>query len=114
MSETTLPACPFDYRGPAALQQAVLAALHDVVDPEVARSIVDLGLVYGVEIGAERARVIMTMTSAACPVTDLIVADVEAGLERVLPAGCWIDVDVVWEPAWTPEMMSESARRFMG
>jgi metal-sulfur cluster biosynthetic enzyme len=106
--------CPFPYEGPPALQQAIVSALQQVVDPEVALSIIDMGLVYGVEICEEKARVTMTMTSAACPVTDVIMDDVEAELERVLPASYWIEVELVWEPPWTPEMMSESARRFMG
>ena len=114
MNHAAPAAGPFPYRGPPELQLAVASALHQVVDPEVALSIVDLGLVYGVEIGTEQARVRMTMTSAACPVTDVIMGDVEAELERVLPASCWIEVELVWEPAWTPEMMSERARRFMG
>jgi len=114
MNTEASPACPFPYRGPPELQKSIVSALKLVVDPEVALSIVDLGLVYGVEIDAEKARVTMTMTSAACPVTDVITEDVEAELERVLPAGSWIEVDLVWEPAWTPELMSDSARRFMG
>jgi len=91
----------------------VIDALTRVVDPEVALSIVDVGLIYGVTIDAERAHVRMTMTSAACPVTDVIIEDVENELDRVLPPGCVIDVELCWEPAWTPEMMSERARRFM-
>jgi metal-sulfur cluster biosynthetic enzyme len=114
MNIEAAPACPFPYKGPPELQKAIVSALKQVVDPEVALSVVDLGLIYSVEIGEETARVTMTMTSAACPVTDVIRDDVEVDLERVLPAGFRIEVELVWEPAWTPEMMSESARRFMG
>lgn len=106
-------AAPFPYAGPPALQGPVVAALARVIDPEVALTIVDLGLIYGVTIDAGRAQVRMTMTSAACPVTDLIVEDVETELASVLPADCAIEVDVSWEPPWSPEMMSERARRFM-
>lgn len=114
MTDPTPPACPFFYQGPPDLQQAVTLALQSVVDPEIALSIVDLGLVYGVEINPDWAHVRMTMTSAACPVTDLIIDEVETELERVLPAGCTIEVELVWEPAWTPALMSERARHFMG
>ena len=62
------PTCPFPYRGPPGLQAGVVAALKQVVDPELALSVVDLGLIYGVEIDPGQARVVMTMTSAACPV----------------------------------------------
>lgn len=104
---------PFPYAGPPALCGPVVAALKRVVDPEVALSIVDVGLVYGVTITPETARVRLTMTSAACPVADLIIEEVEQELDRVLPAGCSIEVALCWEPPWTPDMMSESARRFM-
>jgi metal-sulfur cluster biosynthetic enzyme len=113
MNTELLSASPFPYRGPPELQRDIVAALMQVVDPELALSVVDLGLIYGIEVEADRVGVTMTMTSAACPVTDLITEDVEAELERVLPAGCWIEVKVVWSPPWTPAMMSDSARRFM-
>ncbi|MFY8086243.1 MAG: metal-sulfur cluster assembly factor [Rubrivivax sp.] len=113
MSSALSSSCPFPYRGPPELQAAVVAALQQVVDPEVALSVVDLGLVYGVEIEPGQARVTMTMTSAACPVGDVIAEDVEMELRRVLPAGTAAAVTLVWEPAWTPEKMSERARRFM-
>lgn len=111
-SPTTHPP-PFAYTGPAELHLRVIAALTRVVDPEVALSIVDLGLIHAVTITDRDARVRMTMTSAACPVTDLIVEEVESELDRVLPAGCAIDVELCWEPPWAPDQMSERARRFM-
>lgn len=104
---------PFPYAGPPELSQPVVAALTRVVDPEVALSIVDVGLVYGVTITPDTARVRLTMTSAACPVADMIIEEVEHELDRVLPAGCSIDVELCWDPPWSPEMMSERGRRFM-
>jgi len=71
-------------------------------------------LVYGVSVDATRLHVRLTMTSAACPVVDVIIDDVERELDRVLPAGLRIEVELVWEPAWTAERMSEGAKRFMG
>jgi len=111
MDDNTLP---FPYDGPPQLQQPVVDALTRVVDPELALSIVDVGLVYGVTVAGDRAQVRMTMTTAACPVADLIVEEVEHELGRVLPEGCAVEVELCWEPAWTPDMMSARARRFMG
>lgn len=105
---------PFAYEGPDALREPVLTALRDVVDPEVALNIVDIGLVYGVAVGEHEACVRMTMTSPACPVTDLIVDEVEAGLAHVLPPGVAVAVELVWAPPWSPERLSDAARRFMG
>ena len=104
---------PFPYEGPTDLRQPVVDALTRVVDPEVALSIVDLGLIYGVTISAGKAQVRMTLTSAACAAADLIVMQVESELDRVLPASYMIDVELCWEPAWTREKMSERAKRFM-
>ena len=104
---------PFPYEGDAALREPIAAALRRVVDPEVALSIVDVGLVYGVMARDRVVRVRLTMTSAACPVTDVILEEVQTELDRVLPADWHIEVELVWEPPWTPERLSERARRFM-
>ena len=112
-SNPAAAASPFPYEGPIDLQQPVVDALTRVVDPEVSLSIVDMGLIYGVTIAAGKAQVRMSMTSAACPAADLIVEEVENELDRVLPADCMIDVELCWEPARTPDRMSERAKRFM-
>ena len=104
----------FPYEGPQELLAPIDQALRRVVDPEVAMNIVDVGLVYGVTVDAERVHVRVTMTSAACPVADVIIGDIEQQLDRVVPAELLIQVELVWEPPWTPERMSDSAKRFMG
>ncbi len=105
---------PFPYNGPEALRQPVIDALMRVVDPEVALSIVDVGLVYGVTVSGERLHVLLTMTSAACPVADVIIEDIEMELDAIARPGQQIDVELTWVPAWTPERISERSRRFMG
>ncbi|HEX2011135.1 MAG TPA: metal-sulfur cluster assembly factor [Roseateles sp.] len=104
---------PFPYDGPEALRQPVVDALSRVVDPEVAMSIVDVGLIYGVDVGADKVHVRLTMTSAACPVADVILDEVEAELDRVLPAELALELELVWEPPWSTDRMSERAKRFM-
>jgi metal-sulfur cluster biosynthetic enzyme len=112
----SVPAERFAYEGPEALRATVELALEQVVDPEVAMDIVDVGLVYRVEVPEAPAavRVRMTMTSAACPVADVIMDDVRYFLDQALPGREEAEIDLVWEPAWSPERLSESARRFMG
>lgn len=105
---------PFPYDGPEALRQPVIDALRRVVDPEVAMSIVDVGLIYGVAVGDGKLHVLVTMTSAACPVADVILGDIENELDRAVPADLLIQVELIWKPPWTPERMSQSAKRFMG
>ncbi|MDE2395558.1 MAG: metal-sulfur cluster assembly factor [Burkholderiales bacterium] len=104
----------YAYSGPEELRAAVFGALSQVVDPEVAMNIVDVGLVYGVSVADEVLRVVMTMTSAACPVADVIVEDVEAELERIAPPATRVEVEIVWEPPWSTERMSPRAKQFMG
>ena len=105
---------PFPYAGPPELLPPLVAALQRVVDPEVALNIVDVGLVVGATVKDGRLDVGVTMTSAACPVADVIIADVENELDAALPADLKIHVELVWEPPWTPQRMSGSAKRFMG
>jgi len=105
---------PFPYDGPEALRQPVIDALTRVVDPEVALSIVDVGLIYGVTVSAERLHVLMTMTSAACPMSGMIIEEVEAELDAIAPPDLLIQVELAWEPPWSPERISERSRRFMG
>lgn len=103
----------FTYEGPPELRSKVIASLSQVIDPELAMNIVDLGLVYFVSIHDNEVRAHVTMTSAACPVADIIVEDTRAALHDALP-GHAVEVDLVWEPEWSPERISERARRFMG
>jgi metal-sulfur cluster biosynthetic enzyme len=105
---------PYPYEGPEELRQPILEALTRVVDPEVAMSIVDVGLVYGVTVTKEKVHVLLTMTSAACPVTDVIKEEVEGELDRLAPPELLVHVELVWDPPWTMDRMSARARRFMG
>ena len=109
-----MTAGPFPYEGPAELLPVLVAALERVVDPEVALNIVDVGLVYGARVKDGRLDVDVTMTSAACPVTAVIIGDIENELDQDLPPDLKIHVELVWEPPWTPQRMSASAKRFMG
>lgn len=109
-----MSAAQYPYLGPDELRQPIGDALQRVVDPEVAMNIVDVGLIYGVTVADGIVRVEVTMTSAACPVADVIIDDIETALDRDMPPDLKIKVDLVWEPPWTTQRMSESAKRFMG
>ena len=104
----------YDYEGPQDLREPIARALAGVVDPEMALSIVDLGLVRRVRVDTGRVHVAMTMTSAACPVADVIVDDLGEALAPLAPAGAEVEVELVWEPPWTPQCMNRRAREFMG
>jgi metal-sulfur cluster biosynthetic enzyme len=104
----------FDFSGDPALEPRVVAALKRVIDPEMALDVVELGLVYGVVVGEKEARASITMTSAACPVTELIVDEVAHELRSELGEGVRVHVKLVWDPPWSPERMSARARATMG
>jgi metal-sulfur cluster biosynthetic enzyme len=95
-------------------EERVREALCRVDDPEVGVNIVDLGLVYRIDITAEVVRVELTMTTPACPLGELITDNARRAVGAVLPQTMAVDVALVWEPPWTPDMMSESARQTFG
>lgn len=92
----------------------VREALKRVEDPEAGMSIVDLGLVYAIDIEPARVRVGMTMTSPACPVGPYLVDEAAAAIRAVVPEGTDVQVELVWEPPWTPERMSPEAQSRFG
>lgn len=89
-------------------------ALKRVADPEIGANIVDLGLIYRLEYANRQLEIDMTMTSPACPMGDLIIDDIHAELERLLPAEIEIKLSVVWDPPWQPSMMSADCRGRLG
>jgi len=91
-----------------AEQEDVLEALHDVVDPELGINVVDLGLIYGVDVDADRVATIdMTLTSAACPLTDVIEDQAREALEGVVED---FRINWVWMPPWGPEHITDDGR----
>ena len=89
-------------------QEDVLEALRDVVDPELGINVVDLGLVYGVDVDTERVATIdMTLTSAACPLTDVIEDQARDALDGVVTD---FRINWVWMPPWGPENITEDGR----
>ena len=93
---------------------AIREALRQVDDPEAGMNIVDLGLVYGIEVAAAAVRVEMTMTTAACPMADMIVDQVRDVVKATVPPGTEVSVELVWDPPWTPDRMSGIAREHFG
>jgi metal-sulfur cluster biosynthetic enzyme len=95
-------------------EAAVLDALRTVDDPEAGMNIVELGLVYAVRPAEGRVEVDMTMTTPACPVTELLVEQATTAIERAVPVGTVVQVNLVWEPIWNPSMMSGIAKEHFG
>ncbi|WP_370515219.1 SUF system Fe-S cluster assembly protein [Erythrobacter sp. THAF29] len=101
--------------GPGSeLQQAVIDALKEIYDPEIPVNIYDLGLIYGVEVDDEAdATITMTLTTPHCPVAETMPGEVELRAASV-PGIRDAEVNLVWDPPWSPEKMSDEARLELG
>lgn len=96
------------------LQTAVIDALKEIYDPEIPVNIYDLGLIYGVEVDGEAdATITMTLTTPHCPVAESMPGEVELRAASV-PGIRDAEVDLVWDPPWSPEKMSDEARLELG
>ncbi len=94
--------------------EALRAILRQVIDPEVGINIVDLGLIYRIDVEPQKVLIVMTMTSPACPMGEMIMDDIDAAIDAALPRDIHVAVDLVWDPPWSPEMMNAEARQHFG
>lgn len=94
-------------------RETAVGLLYDVIDPEIGVNIVDLGLLYGLRVTDGQVLIQMTLTTPGCPLGGYIEDSIHRALWG-LPGIDRIDVDLVWEPAWGPELMSDEAKRQLG
>jgi FeS assembly SUF system protein len=107
------PSTPPASSGPVTEEQ-IIEVLKGCFDPEIPVNIYELGLVYGIAISAEgKVEITMTLTTPACPVAGSLPGEVEAKI-RALPGVRDVKVDLVWDPVWNPNMMTEAARLQLG
>ena len=95
-------------------EEQVRDILKEVYDPEIGVNIVDLGLIYQVEIRPDGLYIRMTMTSPTCPLSELITRNINQVLRQSFPDLGDITIDLVWEPRWSPDMMSNEAKIQLG
>ncbi|MDO9377332.1 MAG: metal-sulfur cluster assembly factor [Nocardioidaceae bacterium] len=108
---TDLPDVDLAPKPGAASTDDVIEAMKDVVDPELGINVVDLGLVYGAHVDAESNAVIdMTLTSAACPLTDVIEDQTRQSLEGVVND---FRINWVWMPPWGPDKITDDGREML-
>lgn len=98
---------------PTLDEATVRKALRQVKDPEAGLNIVDLGLVYDVEIDGGKVDVKMTLTSPGCPAAGQIMGDADQVI-RALEGVEEVKIDLVWEPYWTPERIDPKVRAVLG
>ena len=101
------------YTGGVPTRDEVIEALRQVEDPELGMDIVDLGLLYDVEVEGPRVKVTHSLTSMGCPVGPLIQEDIDR-VTREVPGVEDVDVELTWDPPWTPDKMSDDAKFILG
>ncbi len=105
MTDTTVPT-------PDAIRDEIQA---HVQDPELMMNIVDLGLIYNVEVTEEpNAEITMTLTSPGCPAGPQIISDVQRTVHNAFPSLSEVNIHLVWTPFWNPDMMSDEAKDELG
>ena len=94
-------------------KEEVVDALRGVEDPELGMDIVELGLLYDVEVEGPKIKVIHTLTSMGCPVGPMIQENIDQ-IARAMPDVEDVEVELTWDPPWSPEKMSEDAKFILG
>jgi metal-sulfur cluster biosynthetic enzyme len=94
-------------------KEQVVDALRAVEDPELGMDIVELGLLYDVEVEGQKVKVIHTLTSMGCPVGPMIQENIDQ-IARSMPEVEDVEVELIWDPPWSPEKMSDDAKFILG
>ena len=98
---------------PLVTPDDVRKVLRQVKDPEINLNIIDLGLVYDVTVAEGEVAIKMTLTSPGCPAGPEILGDADRAV-RALDGVVNVDIEIVWEPYWTPERIEPKVRAFLG
>ena len=91
------------------IKEKIIAEIKKIYDPELPVNIYDLGLIYDVQVNEKKAKIKMTLTTPNCPVAESLPKEVKEGAMQVDEIED-VDLELVWDPPWTKEMMSDAAR----
>ena len=94
-----------------SVRERIIEALKKVYDPEIPINVYDLGLIYDLQVEGDTVRIKMTLTAPGCPLAAYIPALVEDAIKTEVPEIREVDVELVWDPPWTPLRMTEEGRR---
>ncbi len=95
-------------------REEVFEALHQVEDPELGMDIVELGLVYDVAVDGPTVKVTHTLTSMGCPAGPMIQEDIDGAVRSNFESVENVELELTWDPPWTPERMSDDAKFILG
>ena len=91
------------------IKDKIILEIKKIYDPELPVNIYDLGLIYDVQVNEKKAKIIMTLTTPNCPVAESLPKEVKDGVMQVEEIED-VDLELVWDPPWTKEMMSDAAK----
>ena len=94
-------------------EEVVTEVLREIYDPELHCNIVDLGLVYDIDTKNGDVHILMTLTTPACPVGPMIVAQIQE-MVSIMPGVSDVDVEITFDPMWSPDLMSDEAKADLG
>ncbi|EGL83288.1 protein of unknown function DUF59 [Caldalkalibacillus thermarum TA2.A1] len=97
----------------SAVKDKMIEQLKQVLDPELSINVYDLGLIYDIQEKNGKVMITMTLTTPGCPLHDSITSGVRHALQK-LDEVSEVDINLVWEPAWNPSMMSPEAKALLG
>ena len=98
----------------SALDPELSRCLKAVLDPELGISIIDLGLVYFARRSQDEIKVTLTLTSRACPLAQMVTEEVRERIASTYPWVARVNIQLVWDPAWTPDLITDSGYEQMG
>jgi FeS assembly SUF system protein len=94
-------------------KEDVMKVLKECYDPEIGISLVDLGLIYDVKVDKDKVRIKMTLTTPGCPMHSMMAEDVKEKVSKIKGVKS-VNIDLVFDPPWTPDKMSEEAKKMLG
>jgi metal-sulfur cluster biosynthetic enzyme len=109
-----MPETPVTLSTMLVTEDAVRAALREVIDPELGENLVELGLVYGIRTAGDRVAVDLTLTTPGCPLHASLLGAAEWAIHCHVPGVRATDIRLVFDPPWTPDRISPAARQRLG
>lgn len=103
-----------EYEKLSSDERLIYQALKSVIDPELGQSVIDLGLIYGIEVVDNKLNVTFTMTSLSCPMSEILIDDISDAVEKVISEGMELILTLVSDPPWDPSFISGEAKERLG
>ena len=105
---------PLQYEKLSPNERLIYQALQTVIDPEIGESVIDLGLIYEINIVDNKVNISFTTTSLSCPMSEMLADDISSAVEKIIPAGLALSLSLVSDPPWEPSFICSEAKERLG